>query len=612
MHRKSLVVLLLSSFVLPLFLISFTFAHEIVVPKTLSGLAIFWIFIPLFLFYLHERGRVDLPLFLPFFLLFLTFFISGFSFAEFSSQVVDRENYLVYLYILVVLYITFLAVYNLKLTLQEKRVFLAIIFCLSVMEALIGLLQYKGLGEVFPYLSVGTTVVSGTLGYSNYLGFFLSLGIISALYLWLEYEEWFKKERGVRGWAFLLIVGFVFAILNITGSRAGIMESLAGLLVFLLLIYRYLGKTWLWEKRRLVVYFFAIIVFATIVINFSSKTTAVREFSGSVVTNAPSSSGDRAVMWLSAVEMFKDYPLTGVGLGNFSNHLSTYMADVLEAHPVDSLKKSATFHLHTHNDYLEILSETGILGFIALSVFCLILLSRCKIFLNQASGGKDRINHNKLHKLALVSLTVPFLLDAMISLTLHYFSFLILLVMILAQILPKEGERHISFKNGSPKTAFIVVSVLSIMNLLTIWDVGRADINLEKGFNTRKIEYLYKAMENPFIGSKTTPFYSQLLFWEGEAQGNKKLMVEGIKVMEEYFSFQPNAQVAHEMGQYYMSLGDKKEALAWWNKGLSFQPNYKPILFSIENLSAPQDKKGVNIFDILSKKINKSKSKSKE
>ena len=593
MHRKGLIFFLLSLLVLPLFLISFTFAHEIVVPKTLSGLTIFWIFIPFFLFYLHKRGRVDLPLFLPFFLLFLTFFISGFSFAEFSYQVVDREDYLVYLYILVVVYITFLAVYNLRLTFQEKRVFLAIIFCLSVLEALIGLLQYKGLGEVFPHLSAGTTVVSGTFGYSNYLGFFLSLGIISALCLWLEYEEWFKKERGIRGWAFLFIVGFVFAMLNITGSRAGIVESLAGLFVFLFLLYRYLGKAWLLEKRRFIFYFLLVIVFATVIINLSAKKTAVREFSGSVVTNASSSAGDRAVMWLSAVDMFKDYPLTGVGLGNFSNHFSTYMADILEAHPVDFLKNSATFHLHTHNDYLEILSETGILGFIAFCVFCLILLSRCKIFLSQSEDEEEGMNHNKFHKIALVSLTVPFLFDAMISLTLHYFSFLILLAIILAQILPKEGERYIPFGNGSFKTAFIVVSVLSIMNLLTIWDVGRADINLEKGFKTRNMGYLYKAMENPFIGSKTTPFYSQLLFWEGEAQGNKKLMVEGINVMEEYFSFQPNAQVAHEVGQYYMSLGDKKKALAWWNKGLSFQPNYKPILLSIENLSAlTRQKKG--------------------
>jgi len=184
--------------------------------------------------------------------------------------------------------------------------------------------------------------------------------------------------------------------------------------------------------------------------------------------------------------------------------------------------------------------------------------------------------------------------------------------MILAQVLPNEGERHIPFGNSTFKTAFIVVSVLSVMNLLTIWDVGRADINLEKGFNTRKIEYLHKAMENPFIGSKTTPFYSQLVFWEGEAQGNKKLMVSGINVMEDYFAFEPTVHVAYDIGRFYLSLGDKKKAMEWWQKGLSFQPNYKPILRSIENLSAPQDKKGMNIFEILSKKIDKRKGKPKE
>ena len=133
MLRKALLIVILSSFTISLFVVSHTFAHEVSVPKVLSGLTIFWLFLPLFLFYLHKRGRVDLPLFFPFFLLFLTFFISGFSFAEFSSQLVDREDYLVYLYILAIAYLLFLAAYNLKPTFYEKKVFLAIMFCLSVM-----------------------------------------------------------------------------------------------------------------------------------------------------------------------------------------------------------------------------------------------------------------------------------------------------------------------------------------------------------------------------------------------------------------------------------------------------------------------------------------------
>jgi hypothetical protein len=89
-------------------------------------------------------------------------------------------------------------------------------------------------------------------------------------------------------------------------------------------------------------------------------------------------------------------------------------------------------------------------------------------------------------------------------------------------------------------------------------------------------------------------------------------MVEGINVMEEYFSFQPSAQVAHNIGGYYLSLGDKRKTIEWWQKGLSFQPSYIPILLSIENLSVPKSKKRVNIFEVLSKKINKSHLKVKK
>jgi O-antigen ligase len=602
-RRECLLIVLVSSFIFSLFIIYHAFAHEVTVPKALSGLALFWISLPFFLFYLHERGRVDLPLFLPFFLLLLTFLISGFSLTEFTSKVVDREDYLSYLYIIVTLYLMFLAVYNLKPTVQEKKVFLGILFSLAVIEALTGLLQYKGFIELLEQPGTARIKVSGTVAYSNYLGFFLCLGIMTSLYLWLEYEEWFRKEKYIRGVAFLFMVGFIFAVLNITGSRAGMVDALIGLIVFLFLSYRYIGGVWLWGKRRIIGYFIAALIVASLTASLSSKEAAVREFSGSVMTT-PGSSGDRAVMWLSALDMFKDYPLTGVGLGNFSNHFSTYMGQVVAAHRSDFFERSATFHLHTHNDYLEILSETGVLGLAAFFIFCFILIGRIKKFLAHADNG-EKNDQSKLYKIALVSLTIPFLSDAVISLPFHFFPFLLLLAIIIGQILPDKRERGIPLKRGASKITVVVIVAISFINLLTLWDVGKADLNLEKGFRTRNISYMYKAMENPLIRTKTIPFYSQLLFWGGEAQGNRKLMDEGIKVMEDHYTFQPTAQVAHKIGEYYLSLDEEKKAMEWWQKGLYFQPNYRPILHSIERLSAPRAKKKVNIFETLSKKINK-------
>jgi len=67
--------------------------------------------------------------------------------------------------------------------------------------------------------------------------------------------------------------------------------------------------------------------------------------------------GNRTDLWKAASSIFLDYPLTGAGLGMYEKLLYVYgpKQGYSEGH----------IHLHSHNTYLEILSETGILGFSA-------------------------------------------------------------------------------------------------------------------------------------------------------------------------------------------------------------------------------------------------------
>ncbi|MFQ5901129.1 MAG: O-antigen ligase family protein [Thermodesulfobacteriota bacterium] len=593
----------------PLLFFSYSFAHETSIPKAISGLTLLWLILPLFVIYIYRTGRVELPLFFSFFLLFLTFFLSGFSFQALNWNVVDRVDYLVYLYLFVITYLILILVYNLRPAPNEKRAFLGIILGLSVVEAIIGLLQHKGLGEAFRFFTLGTTKVSGTIGYSNYLAFFLSLGMISALFFWLQYREWFKERMSIRGTGFLFIVGLVFAILNITGSRAGLIDTILGLTAFLFLTYRFKGREWLRQRKGWVILFFAVLLFATLITNLNIKKSvggggmsAVKEFSEDI--SAPGSINDRVVMWLSAVEMFKDHSITGVGLGNYSNHYSNYMKEALISYPSDALRGSATFHRHTHNDYLEILTETGALGLSAFFIFIFSLGRRFNRALRENKGtvpilrlrsapsvNRDSPQKEKLTAITLVAMTIPFLFDSFVSQGLHYFPFLVLLAIILAQIIPENGERSLTLNKRYLKISFVVVVFLSIINIRTMIDIGRADIELEKGFVTRDISYFLRAMKNPVARQDALPYYSQLLFEGGMARDDRKLMDEGLKVMEEYYRFQPSSDMAHRMGLYYIAFGDKEEAFRWWKEGLSFQPTYQPILDSMEDISSPEDRK---------------------
>ncbi|WP_425058568.1 O-antigen ligase family protein [Sporomusa carbonis] len=70
------------------------------------------------------------------------------------------------------------------------------------------------------------------------------------------------------------------------------------------------------------------------------------------------SNSERILMWNSAWKMFYDYPLTGVGLGTYAHRYQT------EYISPKALERNLG---HAHNNFLQMLAETGIVGFLS---FC--------------------------------------------------------------------------------------------------------------------------------------------------------------------------------------------------------------------------------------------------
>ncbi|MER5300979.1 O-antigen ligase family protein [Streptomyces lasiicapitis] len=96
------------------------------------------------------------------------------------------------------------------------------------------------------------------------------------------------------------------------------------------------------------------------------------------VTDAPDQSvTDRYAMWAASVDMWRDRPVTGVGLKGFPEHRDSHASLALSSGS-DTAGAGAEFRrqplLSPHNMYLLILSEQGLLGLLTLAGGWLALL----------------------------------------------------------------------------------------------------------------------------------------------------------------------------------------------------------------------------------------------
>ncbi len=74
---------------------------------------------------------------------------------------------------------------------------------------------------------------------------------------------------------------------------------------------------------------------------------------------------DRSLVWQSTLKLFRDFRLTGTGLGTYE----------LAYPPYKPHKYGAILMDHAHNDYLELLSEVGLAGFVPWLSFILLFFA---------------------------------------------------------------------------------------------------------------------------------------------------------------------------------------------------------------------------------------------
>ncbi|MDU9048884.1 MAG: O-antigen ligase family protein [Candidatus Electrothrix sp. Rat3] len=155
----------------------------------------------------------------------------------------------------------------------------------------------------------------------------------------------FFSENGVTEylfWGFGSIV--ILASVFLAQSRGGILSIICGILLFFLLIARH-------QKRLGKLPLLLLLTGLVIIVGWYSWEPIWERFSIIIDSGTGEIKDDRLLIWADALKIIADFPLTGSGFGTFVDIFPSY-----KSLPDDLLYE------HAHNDFLELLTDGGLIA----------------------------------------------------------------------------------------------------------------------------------------------------------------------------------------------------------------------------------------------------------
>jgi len=271
------------------------------------------------------------------------------------------------LVLIVFFYQFLLLIVNLVREQRDVNLLLSALLASASLVSLYGLLQYLGIMRGAEGGS-GIYEIISTMGNRNYLGGFLSYLLFPAVILLVR-----LRSRTLRIAAIPLIAFCFGTVLLIQQTQTAAVVSLivAGVaLVVGLLIFRPIAP--IRRNRIWLMVFLAVLAITYLIEAPAGPLNSIvglsadkRSWIGELW--ARNSGNVRAWDWWVGWEMFKDHPITGVGLGNYKISFTPYKA-IFFATP-----RGADYGFYipraaqAHNEYVQIAAELGIVGLLALA-----------------------------------------------------------------------------------------------------------------------------------------------------------------------------------------------------------------------------------------------------
>ncbi len=382
-----------------------------------------------------------------------------------------------------------------------------------------------------------------------------------------------------KAWNILGIVSFLLTIFSImiSTTRSIWLSTVIGALATIILSWK---NIWSYFKTKKFKNIKVIVVGSSIIL------LALFAFTSSEMVIRTKDSG-RFRMWTTSAKMIMDNSLTGVGAGNWKFHTGPYGLNPYSAYryggEVHEEKQTETT-VRPHNDYLWILSETGIAGFIGYLLFLLTALFY-SVSLSKKSVNRESIIIGRLFFFVLVGYS-----------SYSFYSFpkerveqLALLGIILATVVytyHKEFPLSSKRKIGLVKPVLLVSVLLSILSGWVGYHRLDGSYHLAQAINARLIQRHQVVIDE--INSALNPYFQNdpasipIRMYSGLAYRELGQNEEAANEFELSMVAHPNYfPIYSSAGTAFGKLGQYEKAALYFDRAVTLAPNAKQARFGL-------------------------------
>lgn len=470
---------------------------------------------------------------------------------------------------------------------EEFRRFVDLSFVLIILSgtlmALYGILQHYGLDVLHPrgVATFGPKVVS-TLGHANALGGYLAAIFPLALYNLRRYAK--RPAKNLH----ILMGGLIIWALLLTVSRGAWLALAGALVIFNVERLRHLWQKHLASGRRRIAG--VVVLTLGLVLPFWV-----------VFRINPDSALGRLFIWRITWNMFADAPLIGIGYDRYKVEYLNYQAKFFDetANPMH-FDRAANLK-QADNEYLQILAESGIEGFLLFIILAISIYVMIYHILKAPNGGKEE---GRITLVLASSITIV-LLHSLVDNPLRNLPLQLFYVYCLGiiSLMAKQLGLFAVFRSSRwsfHRNLVPVVTVLGLLaySVLNVIDRGAAYIHWQNGQNFVEQGKWAEGIEEYLRAHSELPYEGEIQFHLGAAYAYVEQPLKALPLLEGSKTSFNDKNIYIVEGSALFQLGRYQEAEQSFRTALRMYPNLLlPRLWLAEMfLRTNREKEGISLL----------------